>query len=213
MSQSFGFIDLADRFCTGSSIMPQKKNPDVPELARGKTGRVVGHLMGAAHADEGPAARLQQGQPGRQGAAVRHRRHAARTRCASSPRWWPASRSSAEAMERAARARLRDRDRPGRLPGEEGPAVPRRARGGRACGARHAIEHGVDLAELPLAVLQGSTRRSAPDVYDVLTLRGSLACAQRRSAARRPSRSGRRSRATAPAGAPARQAIPTAATS
>ena len=46
MSQSFGFIDIADRFCTGSSIMPQKKNPDVPELARGKTGRVVGHLMG-----------------------------------------------------------------------------------------------------------------------------------------------------------------------
>ena len=46
MSQSFGFIELADRFCTGSSIMPQKKNPDVPELARGKTGRVVGHLMG-----------------------------------------------------------------------------------------------------------------------------------------------------------------------
>ena len=46
MSQSFGFIDLADRFCTGSSIMPQKKNPDVPELARGKTGRVIGHLMG-----------------------------------------------------------------------------------------------------------------------------------------------------------------------
>jgi argininosuccinate lyase len=46
MSQNFGFIDLADRFCTGSSIMPQKKNPDVPELARGKTGRVVGHLVG-----------------------------------------------------------------------------------------------------------------------------------------------------------------------
>lgn len=46
MSQSFGFIEIADRFCTGSSIMPQKKNPDVPELARGKTGRVVGHLMG-----------------------------------------------------------------------------------------------------------------------------------------------------------------------
>ena len=46
MSQNFGFIDLPDRFCTGSSIMPQKKNPDVPELARGKTGRVVGHLVG-----------------------------------------------------------------------------------------------------------------------------------------------------------------------
>ncbi len=45
-SAQFGFIDLPDRFCTGSSIMPQKKNPDVPELVRGKTGRVVGHLMG-----------------------------------------------------------------------------------------------------------------------------------------------------------------------
>lgn len=45
MSPRIGFIDLADRFCTGSSIMPQKKNPDVPELARGKTGRVYGDLM------------------------------------------------------------------------------------------------------------------------------------------------------------------------
>ena len=45
MSPRFGFITLADRFCTGSSIMPQKKNPDVPELARGKTGRVTGHLV------------------------------------------------------------------------------------------------------------------------------------------------------------------------
>jgi argininosuccinate lyase len=46
MSPRVGFIDIADRFCTGSSIMPQKKNPDVPELARGKTGRVYGHLTG-----------------------------------------------------------------------------------------------------------------------------------------------------------------------
>jgi argininosuccinate lyase len=45
MSQNFGFIDLADRYCTGSSIMPQKRNPDVAELARGKSGRVIGHLM------------------------------------------------------------------------------------------------------------------------------------------------------------------------
>lgn len=45
-SAQFKFIDLPDRFCTGSSIMPQKKNPDVPELVRGKTGRVYGHLMG-----------------------------------------------------------------------------------------------------------------------------------------------------------------------
>jgi argininosuccinate lyase len=55
MSQNFGFIKLPDRFTTGSSIMPQKKNPDVPELARGKTGRVVGHLMGLVT--------LMKGQP------------------------------------------------------------------------------------------------------------------------------------------------------
>ena len=45
-SAQFDFIDLPDRFCTGSSIMPQKKNPDVPELVRGKSGRVIGHLVG-----------------------------------------------------------------------------------------------------------------------------------------------------------------------
>ena len=45
MSPRVGFIDIADRFCTGSSIMPQKKNPDVPELVRGKSGRVTGHLL------------------------------------------------------------------------------------------------------------------------------------------------------------------------
>ena len=45
MNPRFGFIDIADRFCTGSSIMPQKKNPDVAELIRGKTGRVNGHLV------------------------------------------------------------------------------------------------------------------------------------------------------------------------
>ncbi len=44
-SQQFGFVELPDRFCTGSSIMPQKKNPDVPELVRGKTGRVTGDLI------------------------------------------------------------------------------------------------------------------------------------------------------------------------
>jgi argininosuccinate lyase len=56
MSPSFGFIDLADRFCTGSSIMPQKKNPDVPELVRGKS-RSGQRTPGCpAYADERPAA-------------------------------------------------------------------------------------------------------------------------------------------------------------
>jgi argininosuccinate lyase len=45
ISPQFGFIDIGDAYCTGSSIMPQKKNPDIPELVRGKTGRVYGGLM------------------------------------------------------------------------------------------------------------------------------------------------------------------------
>jgi argininosuccinate lyase len=55
MSEPFSFVDLPDRFCTGSSIMPQKKNPDVPELIRGKTARVFGHLTSALT--------LMKGQP------------------------------------------------------------------------------------------------------------------------------------------------------
>ena len=73
-SAQFDFIDLPDRFCTGSSIMPQKKNPDVPELVRGKTGRVNGHLISLLT--------LMKSQPlaynkesGRQGAPVRYRRY------------------------------------------------------------------------------------------------------------------------------------------
>jgi argininosuccinate lyase len=45
-TSQFGFIELGDAFCTGSSIMPQKKNPDIPELVRGKSARVIGHLIG-----------------------------------------------------------------------------------------------------------------------------------------------------------------------
>ncbi len=50
----FAFIHIDDAYATGSSIMPQKKNPDVAELARGKTGRVYGHLTGNADGDESP---------------------------------------------------------------------------------------------------------------------------------------------------------------
>ena len=74
-SADFHFIDLSDAFCTGSSIMPQKKNPDVPELVRGKTGRVYGNLISPADPDEVAAAGLQQGHAGGQGAALRHHRH------------------------------------------------------------------------------------------------------------------------------------------
>ena len=77
-SEEFGFFELADRSATGSSMMPQKKNPDPLELVRGKAGRAIGHLTGLLVDDEGAADRLQQGSAGRQGAGVRQRGHAAR---------------------------------------------------------------------------------------------------------------------------------------
>ena len=62
-----GFVQLSDKFTTGSSIMPQKRNPDAAELVRAKTGRIVGALHGAAGGDEGAAARLSEGHAGGQG--------------------------------------------------------------------------------------------------------------------------------------------------
>ena len=77
-SEEFGFFDLDDRVSTGSSLMPQKKNPDPMELVRGKAGRAIGRLTGLLDDDEGPAERLQQGPAGRQGSRVRRRGHRGR---------------------------------------------------------------------------------------------------------------------------------------
>ena len=74
----FGFLDLPDAFCTGSSIMPHKKNPDVLELIRGKTARVVGRLAAVADAGEGAAAGLQSRFAGGQAGPVRRPRHRGR---------------------------------------------------------------------------------------------------------------------------------------
>ena len=70
----FGFVALSDEFSTGSSIMPQKRNPDAAELIRAKAGRIIGALNAPACRDEGTAARLFEGFAGRQG---RHFRRAA----------------------------------------------------------------------------------------------------------------------------------------
>ena len=74
----FGFVELADAYSTGSSLMPQKKNPDVPELVRGKAGPRDREPRRAAHGAEGPAAHLQPRPAGGQGAGLRHGAHAAR---------------------------------------------------------------------------------------------------------------------------------------
>ena len=76
-SQEFGWVEIDDAYATGSSIMPQKKNPDVAELARGKAGRLIGGLTGAAHHAEGAAAHLQPRPAGGQGAGFRRGGHAA----------------------------------------------------------------------------------------------------------------------------------------
>jgi argininosuccinate lyase len=69
-SAQFAFVDLPDRFCTGSSIMPQKKNPDVPELIRGKAGRVQGHLVALITLMKGQPLAYNKGQSGRQRTAL-----------------------------------------------------------------------------------------------------------------------------------------------
>ena len=69
-SAQFDFINLPDRFCTGSSIMPQKKNPDVPELVRGKSGRVYGHLMSLLTLMKSQPLAYNKDNPGRQRTAV-----------------------------------------------------------------------------------------------------------------------------------------------
>ncbi len=172
ISQSFGFIDIADRFCTGSSIMPQKKNPDVPELARGKTGRVVGHLMGLITLMKGqPLAYNKDNQEDKEplfdtvdtlkdtlrifaemvgGITVRP-----------------------QAMERAALKGYATATDLADYMVKKG--LPfRDAHEAVAHAVKAAITHKVDLSELPLEVLQQFNPKIEKDVYDVLSLRGSL---------------------------------------
>ena len=75
-SPEFGWARLHDSWSTGSSIMPQKKNPDIAELARGKSGRLIGNLTGLLATLKG-SLRLQPGPAGGQGAGLRHHRPAA----------------------------------------------------------------------------------------------------------------------------------------
>lgn len=172
MSQSFGFIQIADRFTTGSSIMPQKKNPDVPELARGKTGRVVGHLMGLLTLMKGqPLAYNKDNQEDKeplfdtvdtlkdtlrifaemvQGLTVRP-----------------------EAMEQAAlKGYATATDLADYLVKKGLPF--RDAHETVAHAVKAAVTHKCDLSELPLSVLQQFNPSIGKDVYDVMSLRGSL---------------------------------------
>ena len=184
MSQNFGFIKIADRFTTGSSIMPQKKNPDVPELARGKTGRVVGHLMGLITLMKGqPLAYNKDNQEdkeplfdtvdtlkntlrifsemvGGQLNAASGQKEGGMT-VNSQPMEAAALRGYATATD------LADYLVKKGLPFRDAHEVVAHA-------VKAATSHQVDLSELPLSVLQEFNPTIEKDVYEVLSLRGSL---------------------------------------
>jgi argininosuccinate lyase len=172
MSQNFGFIDLADRFCTGSSIMPQKKNPDVPELARGKTGRVVGHLMGLITLMKGqPLAYNKDNQEDKE--PLFDTVDTLKDTLRIFIELVAGITVKPEAMERAAlKGYATATDLADYLVKKGLPF--RDAHETVAHAVKVAIARGVDLAELPLAELKAYNASIEADVFEVLTLRGSL---------------------------------------
>ena len=172
MSQSFGFIDIADRFCTGSSIMPQKKNPDVPELARGKTGRVVGHLMGLITLMKGqPLAYNKDNQEDKE--PLFDTVDTLKDTLRIFAEMVGGITVKPEVMERAARKGYATATDLADYMVKKGLAF-RDAHEVVAHAVKTAIAKGVDLSELSLAELQQFNAKIEPDVFECLSLRGSL---------------------------------------
>ena len=184
MSQNFAFIKIADRFTTGSSIMPQKKNPDVPELARGKTGRVVGHLMGLITLMKGqPLAYNKDNQEDKEPLfdTVDTLKDTLRIFAEMvGGQLNPATgvkeggiTVNAQAMEDAAKKGYATATDLADYLVKKG--LPfRDAHETVAHAVKAAQSHACDLSELPLAVLQGFHPAIEKDVYECLSLRGSL---------------------------------------
>ena len=172
MSPRFGFIDIADRFCTGSSIMPQKKNPDVPELVRGKSGRVIGHLIGLITLMKSqPLAYNKDNQEDKEPLFDTAdtlidtlRIYADMMRGVTVK---PDNMRAAVMQGFATATDLADYLVKKGMPFRDSHEVVAQA-------VRHADQAGVDLSELPLAVLQGFSNLISDDVYGVLTPEGSL---------------------------------------
>jgi argininosuccinate lyase len=173
MSPRVGFIDLADRFCTGSSIMPQKKNPDVPELARGKTGRAYGNLMALLTLMKGqPLAYNKDNQEDKEPLFDTADTVIDTLRIFAD--MVPGIRVKPEAMAAALKqgyataTDLADYLVKRGLPFRDAHEAVARA-------VRAAETKGCDLADLPLAELRAFSPLIADDVFDVLTVAGSLA--------------------------------------
>ena len=173
MTPRFGFIDLPDRFCTGSSIMPQKKNPDVPELMRGKTGRMNGHLIALLTLMKGqPLAYNKDNQEDKE--PLFDAVDTLIDSLAIYAEMVPGIQVKAERMRQAAvegfatATDLADYLVKKGLPFREAHEAVARA-------VRAAEQKGCDLADLPLVELQAFSPLVGEDVYQVLTLEGSLA--------------------------------------
>lgn len=171
-SAQFQFVDLPDRFCTGSSIMPQKKNPDVPELVRGKAGRVFGHLMALLTLMKGqPLAYNKDNQEDKEPLfdAIDTVRGSLRAFADMIPALQPRH----DVMREAARRGFATATDLADYLVKKGMAF-RDAHDvvGRAVG--YGVETGKDLADLSLAELQRFSDMIAADVFDVLTLEGSV---------------------------------------
>ena len=172
MSPRFAFIDLADRFCTGSSIMPQKKNPDVPELVRGKSARITGHLMALLTLMKSqPLAYNKDNQEDKEplfdtvDTLVQTLKIYAEM--VRGIRVKPENMRAAVMQGFATATDLADYLVKKGLPFRDSHEAVARA-------VRLAESKGVDLADLPLAELQNFSNLIADDVYQVLTPEGSL---------------------------------------
>jgi len=172
-SPRFGFVDIADRFCTGSSIMPQKKNPDVPELVRGKTGRVNGHLVALLTLMKAqPLAYNKDNQEDKEGLfdtadtlLVTLEIYADMLRGITVDK---AAMRQAAAEGFATATDLADYLVKKGLPFRDAHEAVARA-------VRLGVDRGCDIADLSLAELQSFSPLVGEDVFEVLTLEGSLA--------------------------------------
>ena len=173
MSPRFGFVEIADRFCTGSSIMPQKKNPDVPELMRGKAGRVFGALVALLTVVKGqPLAYNKDNQEDKEplfdAADTLRDVLALLAELLGGVRPNPGRMRSALAEGYATATDLADYlVRKGLAFRDAHEAVARAVRAAEAAGA--------DLAELPIESLRAFSPLIGEDVRSVLTPEGSVA--------------------------------------
>ena len=172
-SAQFNFIELPDRFCTGSSIMPQKKNPDVPELVRGKVGRVNGHLICLLTLMKSqPLAYNKDNQEDKEPLfdTVDTVLDSLRAFADMIPAIKPRRENMRDAARRgfATATDLADYLVGLGLPFRDAHEVVGKA-------VAHGVESGLDLAEMDLQTLRGFCPGIGEDVFDVLTLEGSIA--------------------------------------